>query len=608
MRTALTSVYAVVVGGFLYTLYRLSEPFAPHCAADPFCHRFLEPSFLLGDASLVDVGDHQWHSFRKSLKILVPLSCAHVVLGRLLRRAFLGRRVCMAYDAITGVALVLHIHRAQTVHLLLFALVNFQIGRLGGTLRLCGARAFSSVALSSLLSWALFFALLLLRTYGRRLFRFANLFGPAAAWLDQGDFAGMGWWDHANLLALRMLSFNLDRQRSRDRGSRCSGRSGAVVSDQETSAGETAAATTLDVQERCVLPPSRYGWLEYLGYTFYAPLYIAGPVICANAFLAQQQELISDGPPCYRRGRLRQGGEGGDGGEETPTNIHTPEKTAMGAAATAAYACRWAAALVVMEALSSRAPCFALARSRLIGSFGAAESLSISYLTLKLVWLKFLLIWRFFRFWAMLDGRFPSENLPRCMSNHYSALQFWRSWHASFNRWLVRYVYLPLGGRKHRSRNVLLVFVLVALWHGVEANMFMWAALMALFMAPELVAEAVLSKHPELRKRWYHRHLVAAGGASTICLLILANQLGFGFGTEGVAEILSGLTGIGSADGLRAAAIAWGFLFCGVELMVDLEREKHADASAERAGLGAASGATTRGRAAESHRQRGKQH
>lgn len=47
------------------------------------------------------------------------------------------------------------------------------------------------------------------------------------------------------------------------------------------------------------------------------------------------------------------------------------------------------------------------------------------------------------------------------MSNHYSVLAFWRAWHASFNQWLLRYMYLPLGGRRQRARNLALVFVFV---------------------------------------------------------------------------------------------------------------------------------------------------
>ncbi|KAF5825594.1 MBOAT, membrane-bound O-acyltransferase family-domain-containing protein [Dunaliella salina] len=64
------------------------------------------------------------------------------------------------------------------------------------------------------------------------------------------------------------------------------------------------------------------------------------------------------------------------------------------------------------------------------------------------MWLKFLIIWRFFRAVALADGIVPPENMGRCVCNNYDIEGFWRSWHASYNRWLVRYVYVPLGGNR----------------------------------------------------------------------------------------------------------------------------------------------------------------
>ena len=31
------------------------------------------------------------------------------------------------------------------------------------------------------------------------------------------------------------------------------------------------------------------------------------------------------------------------------------------------------------------------------------------------------------------------ENMPHCINNCYDLEGFWKSWHASYNRWLVRY-------------------------------------------------------------------------------------------------------------------------------------------------------------------------
>jgi protein-cysteine N-palmitoyltransferase HHAT len=61
------------------------------------------------------------------------------------------------------------------------------------------------------------------------------------------------------------------------------------------------------------------------------------------------------------------------------------------------------------------------------------------------IWLKFNFIWKFARCWALWDGIESYENMVRCMNNNYSFEGFWRSWHRSFNQWLIRYLFVPLG-------------------------------------------------------------------------------------------------------------------------------------------------------------------
>ena len=57
---------------------------------------------------------------------------------------------------------------------------------------------------------------------------------------------------------------------------------------------------------------------------------------------------------------------------------------------------------------------------------------------LNFMWLKFTVVWRCFRLWALLDGVESPENIRRCVNNNYDIEGFWKNWHSSFNRWLVR--------------------------------------------------------------------------------------------------------------------------------------------------------------------------
>lgn len=86
---------------------------------------------------------------------------------------------------------------------------------------------------------------------------------------------------------------------------------------------------------------------------------------------------------------------------------------------------------------------------RIFLNFPPQAALILAFITLNVMWLKFLCLWRFARLWALLDGVECVENMQRCMNNNYSIVGFWKGWHASFNRWLVRYTASCwIGGRE----------------------------------------------------------------------------------------------------------------------------------------------------------------
>jgi len=58
--------------------------------------------------------------------------------------------------------------------------------------------------------------------------------------------------------------------------------------------------------------------------------------------------------------------------------------------------------------------------------------------------------------------------------------EFWRHWHMSLYRWLVDYVYIPLGGsRVVRPRiylNIMITMLVSGIWHGAGLNFVAWGA------------------------------------------------------------------------------------------------------------------------------------
>ena len=69
---------------------------------------------------------------------------------------------------------------------------------------------------------------------------------------------------------------------------------------------------------------------------------------------------------------------------------------------------------------------------------------------------------------------------------------FYRRWHATLGSWFRDYVYIPLGGsRKGKLRtilNLIIVWMLTGLWHGITPNFLLWGGILALLIIWEKFA------------------------------------------------------------------------------------------------------------------------
>jgi alginate O-acetyltransferase complex protein AlgI len=58
--------------------------------------------------------------------------------------------------------------------------------------------------------------------------------------------------------------------------------------------------------------------------------------------------------------------------------------------------------------------------------------------------------------------------------------EFWRNWHISLSRWLIDYVFIPLGGSRVAPakiyRNLIVVMLVSGVWHGAGLNFVVWGA------------------------------------------------------------------------------------------------------------------------------------
>ena len=83
-----------------------------------------------------------------------------------------------------------------------------------------------------------------------------------------------------------------------------------------------------------------------------------------------------------------------------------------------------------------------------------------------------------------------------------SVAELWRRWHISLGTWLRDYLYLPLGGSRRgrlvKARNLLIVFLVSALWHGAGVSYLFWGLLQALY---QIVGEATRPGRDRLWRR-----------------------------------------------------------------------------------------------------------
>jgi hypothetical protein len=191
----------------------------------------------------------------------------------------------------------------------------------------------------------------------------------------------------------------------------------------------------------------------------------------------------------------------------------------------------------------------------------------IGWWNLLFVWLKLLLPWRFFRLWALLDGIDPPENMVRCVVNNYSCLAFWRSWHRSYNLWIIRYIYIPLGGTGNLWVTSFLIFTFVALWHDLSFRLLAWGLLIPLFILPEIICTTFLVPSSKYGKEWWYRHVCAMGAVGNMLSMVTANLVGFVVGVDGVQYMLGEV--FGTWEGAKFMVVSCAAIFVAVQVMFE---------------------------------------
>ncbi|KAI8887669.1 MBOAT-domain-containing protein [Backusella circina FSU 941] len=470
----------------------------------------------------VDNSDAQYAQFRDHIPKLVPLVIAYLIASHFKRGN--NNKRSQKYSLALSLATIVLLHGTNVLKMLVITGTSFLIGRtLGGS------------RLNPIFTWIFNLAILFSNEYYDG-YRYASLFGPSLEWMDHYPGVISRWHILFNFTMLRLISFNVDYYWACNEKIK-EDQHNVPVSDRER------------IQFSC--PLQDYNYENFLTYVLYTPLLLCGPIITFNDFISQ---FHWPSPNITKR-----------------YVIH--------------YALRLVVVILIMEMTLHYLYVVSISKAKAWEGDSPLEISMVGYFNLVIIWMKLLIPWRFFRLWSLADGIWVEENMVRCMSNNFSAQRFWKSWHRSFNRWMIRYIYVPLGGTKYMGYNVWLVFTFVALWHDIELKLLAWGWLICLFLLPELIATRLFSEAKTclffffflqqifIGDKPYYRIVCGLGAVANILMMMIANLVGFAVGLDGVKEMLIKI--FATTHGLSFLLSVTICLFIAVQIMFEIrETEK----------------------------------
>ncbi|XP_075451826.1 protein-cysteine N-palmitoyltransferase HHAT isoform X2 [Ascaphus truei] len=249
---------------------------------------------------------------------------------------------------------------------------------------------------------------------------------------------------------------------------------------------------------------SSYSFTSMLVYVFYYPVFHNGPIITFNEFSKQMQKQ-DVGPEIY-------------GLAQDIARL---------------FLWWWLAELMLhlmyIHAIYSNYPLLEYVSCWALGGLALAQVLFF--------YVKYLVLYGLPALIVRLDGLDPPA-LPRCVSTMYSFTGIWRSFDVGLHRFIIRYIYIPMGGSHGGLFGMLLstalTFTFVCCWHGALGYLWYWAALNWIGIITErgvkklLSASAVQDRINRNLSPMMYRRIHAALASVSTALLILTNLIFLG--------------------------------------------------------------------------------
>ena len=453
-----------------------------------------------------DFSDFQWRYYRHNLGLLLIFATIFVSINKLLK-IFGSLKIIKCSYLIFGLGYAFFLHRIKMIYLIIILYISFSLTK---NYNLLGKKLFIAS------TWI--FTILIKITseiYDGYSIKFLNF-------LNLSDFFTkplLGWNSTFGLVMLKIISFNMEFVNVAEKefeNNKLIGMDKVMEHCKECNKGKFCLTALKFVYAK----ESDFSFFNLLIYIFYPPFYFSGPTIMYHSFIFQLNHY-----------------------KENRHNDFFFTKKII-------YLLRCIFIFIIFEIFNHYLYVNAIMTNKnniwLFAEFSKTNSyFNLSYLAfnnLVFVFLKFSLIWKIARYWGWADGIYSEENMNRCIYNNYTFEGFWRQWHRSYNIWLIRYMYIPLGGKEKKLLNSFIIFSFVALWHDLRLNLLLWAWVIYICLIPEIIIKSYFGKEDKqyLNDKMWFRYLRAWICAIVIMLMITANLIGFGIGnTELVDALLS---------------------------------------------------------------------
>ena len=172
----------------------------------------------------------------------------------------------------------------------------------------------------------------------------------------------------------------------------------------------------------------------------------------------------------------------------------------------------------------------------------------ICFNILTFIWLKYAVIWKFWRLLAWCDGIYVEENMNRIIYDIYSLEEFFRGMNRSLNRYLVRYLYVPLGGREKKYVNIWVIFAsLFLIFEFENVDYIVFSVCCCVLLDVEIfVKKMFLNKFGEdFNEKVYLRYLKYVICSFYVFILLIVALLGFHFSIQGIKVFFDNVLRLG---------------------------------------------------------------